>query len=58
MVLEGQDVPQSRIVVQLSDWASAPRATQVEARSVLAATLARAGIARGALETMCFSENV
>ena len=58
MVLEGEDIAQALVVVQLSNRTSLPGSPQVEACTVLTLPLACAGVARSALQTMGIREDV
>ncbi len=58
MVLEGQDVLEPTVVVELGYRTPLPGTPEIEASAMLALTLTSAGVAHGTLQPMCISENV
>ena len=58
MMLEGQDVPKTRVVVHRRDWTTLPRLTEIEPGAMLAATRASARVTGRTLQSVSFCENV
>ena len=57
-MLEGQDVPDTLVLVHRSDRTAIPRLSEVEACEMLAATLTPARVACGAFQPVRVRENV